>query len=133
MKYAVVDNEGRAMGFYSDDVSTDIPTDAIPITDAIWRQWSENETNLRYKNGRLVPHIPTAAERRDQEIDAAASRIEKLNMKIGVSVAELIDVLIAKGLIAETDLPTDVQKDMATRRTLKSTLASLKSSNSGNK
>jgi hypothetical protein len=58
MKYAQIDSDGKATGFYDRITHIQIPTDAIEITDEQWADWWPNVAFRRWQNGELVSYDP---------------------------------------------------------------------------
>jgi hypothetical protein len=54
MKYAVINNDGTVAGFYSEDIHTHIPEEAVEITDAEWQAYLSNPQIKRFINNKLT-------------------------------------------------------------------------------
>jgi len=57
MKYTILDTNGLPTAFYSDDIHSDIPTDAIEITDEQWLECLNNQGTRQFVNGTLVAYV----------------------------------------------------------------------------
>lgn len=57
MKYTVLNENGLPTAFYSDDIHSDIPSDAIEITEDQWLECINNSGNRKFVNGSLVEYI----------------------------------------------------------------------------
>lgn len=64
MKYTTLDTNGLPTAFYSDDVHSDIPKEAIEITDEQWLECINNQGQRRLVDSELVEYVymPTEAE-----------------------------------------------------------------------
>lgn len=56
MKYAVIDNKGFPLGFYSEDVHDDIPEEAIEITDEQWQEFLNHQGKRRWDGSKVVEY-----------------------------------------------------------------------------
>jgi len=61
-KYAVVDQDGRATGFYSSDIHSELPEGAFEISHEVWADWIVDNGRKRWVDGTLVvleePEVP---------------------------------------------------------------------------
>ena len=77
-KYAEVTHEGHVVTFYSDDIHSDIPTDAVPITEEKWQEiidsdsskvrWTYNATSNKFESHLLVMSVEQMKERGMSEV-----------------------------------------------------------------
>ena len=70
MKYAQLEeNTNKLLGWYSDDIHSDIPTPNIEVTDEVWQEALNINANC-YENGKfIVKDFRTAQEIRTAEIN----------------------------------------------------------------
>ncbi len=71
-KYAVLDNQGFPIAFYDDEIHTDIPKDAIEITEQQWLEFINNQGQRKWdftKNDVVVyePPLPSLNELKKQK------------------------------------------------------------------
>ena len=73
MKYTTLDKNGLPTAFYSDDIHSNIPKEAIEITEDQWLECINNSGKRKFENGLLIEpiYIPTA-EQLQQEVSAEA-------------------------------------------------------------
>lgn len=57
-RYATVSADGRVTGFYADDITPEIPTGAIEISEEIYAEWVANAMTRAWINGALVETDP---------------------------------------------------------------------------
>lgn len=69
MKFGAFDAEGFPLAFYSDDIHTDIPAEAVQITDEQWSEFINNQGLRRWVNGEVVVYDPPAPEPVAQRIE----------------------------------------------------------------
>ena len=86
MKYALIDNEGRATAFYSPDIHDTIPQGAVEITDEQWQEYLSDQGMKRFVNGQVVTRQKALAELKAEKLAAVqAKRLAKADggMMIG--------------------------------------------------
>jgi len=82
MKYTTLDNNGIPMAFYSDDIHTNIPKEAIEITDEQWLECINNQGQRKFVDGILTEYVyaPTKEELLAiAEVEAKATKLQALN------------------------------------------------------
>lgn len=57
-KFAQLNEQGLPTAFYSDDINTNIPTDAVEITEAQWMEFIENQCLRKWDGENVVEYIP---------------------------------------------------------------------------
>ena len=62
MKYVTVDEAGFPSSIYSDDIHSNIPDDAIEITEHQWRDLIDNQGMRKVVNGQIVKYEPQVPE-----------------------------------------------------------------------
>lgn len=62
MKYVTVDEAGFPSCIYSDDIHSNIPHDAVEITEQQWRDLIENQGARKVVNGQIVEYEPPTPE-----------------------------------------------------------------------
>jgi hypothetical protein len=74
MKYAIIDNEGKASAFYDSDIHPVIPQGAIEVTKEQWQEYLQNQGRRKFVNGQLVEIQKTLEEHRAEKIAALQSK-----------------------------------------------------------
>ena len=92
MKYAHLDKENKILGWYSDEIHSDIPTPNIEVTDEVWQEALNTNANC-YENGEFI----VKDFRTDVEIEQEAQaqfRAErgKLLAEADVEINKLVDL-----------------------------------------
>lgn len=67
MKYAILDTNGLPTAFYSDDIHSNIPQEAIEITNEQWLECINNQGQRAFINGALVTYVPTITPEQAQQ------------------------------------------------------------------
>jgi len=62
MKYAILSTNGLPTAFYSDDIHSDIPKEAIEITEDQWLECINNQGARYFVDGALVEYIYMTTE-----------------------------------------------------------------------
>lgn len=89
MKYVKTDTVGRAIAFYSDDVSSNIPAGAFKITNEQWQELLSGGDRKRFIDGVVVdapPVAKTLAEAREEKFAALAAKrfaVETAGVTVG--------------------------------------------------
>lgn len=78
MKYTILNENGLPTAFYSDDVHSDIPKEAIEITDEQWLECINNQGRRAFVDGGLVEYIyvPTLAESKTTKLAQIKAQYE---------------------------------------------------------
>ena len=78
MKYAhLEENTNKILGWYSDDIHSDIPTPNIEVTDEVWQEAININANC-YENGKfIVKDFRTDVEVEDNRIQGIESRCNR--------------------------------------------------------
>lgn len=73
-RFATIDADGRATGFYDDTVNPAIPADAIPVTDEVWRAWIADTHGQRWDGAALAPFVAPPRALRVRSVPPVALR-----------------------------------------------------------
>ena len=82
MKYAHLDKENKILGWYSDDIHSEIPTPNIEVTDEVWQEAININANC-YKNGKFI----VKDFRTDEEVELANTERIKSELKSAKKIA----------------------------------------------
>lgn len=91
MKYAhIIDN--KLMGWYSDDIHTNIPTPNIEVTDEVWQEAININANC-YENGKFIVKDFRTYEEIEQETQAQfRAERDKLLVEADIEINKLVDL-----------------------------------------
>lgn len=107
-------------GFYRDDVHASMPHDVVEVTDAEYASLLEGQSAGQVivpdANGRPVLAAPPPPEPSPDELLAAS------DAEMARVVEDIWTALIAKGVLAETDLPQAARDKTAQRKALRARL-----------
>ncbi len=86
MKYTILDIEGFPTAFYSDDIHSKIPKEAIEITDEQWLECINNQGARKFIGGGLYEYIytPTEQELTAQKVIEAKQYLSSTDYKMTV-------------------------------------------------
>ena len=74
MKYANINENNKILGWYSDDIHSEIPTPNIEVTDEVWQEALRINANC-YENGKfIVKNFRTEEEIEDNRIQEIESK-----------------------------------------------------------
>lgn len=62
MKHALLNDNGLPMAFYDDNIHSDIPAEAIEITDEQWLDCINNHGARKFMDGSVVEHVYQPSE-----------------------------------------------------------------------
>ena len=83
MKYAhLKENTNKILGWYSDDIHSEIPTPNIEVTDEVWQEAININANC-YKNGKFI----VKDFRTDEEVELANTERIKSELKSAKKIA----------------------------------------------
>lgn len=57
MKHMVMDTNGLPLGFYDEEINSNIPDEAIEITDEQWQEFLNNQGKRRWDGTKVVEYI----------------------------------------------------------------------------
>ena len=108
MKYANIENgTNKILGWYSDDIHSEIPTPNIEVTDEVWQEALRINANC-YKNGEfIVKDFTTDKQREKQRIQQIESRC---NQAIEAAYPIYKQINITNLLTPYTDEDRDAMK-----------------------
>ena len=87
-KFAQFNEQGVPTAFYSDDINTNIPTDAVEITEAQWLEFIENQGRRKWDGSGVVEYVPPALT--DDEL-LVGIRAKRNALLAGCDWTQLID------------------------------------------
>ena len=80
MKYANIENENnKILGWYSDDIHSEIPTPNIEVTDEVWQEELYINANC-YENGKFILKDFTTDEQKEK------ARIQQIETKCNQAI-----------------------------------------------
>jgi hypothetical protein len=93
-KYVVIDEEGRAVAFYAANFNSSIPPEAVPISDAVWAEWSAASQRKLWAGGELldVPEAGPGPAPIPSSITARQARLALLQ----ADLLDQVDAAVAK-------------------------------------
>ena len=108
MKYAQLEeNTNKILGWYSDDIHSDIPTPNIEVTDEIWQEAININANC-YENGKFIVKDFRTDEQKEQQ------RIQQIESKCNQSIESVYQIYkqinITNLLTPYTEEDRDVMK-----------------------
>jgi hypothetical protein len=57
-KFAVFDQNGLPLGFYSPEISPVIPPGAVALTEAQWQEFLDHQGKRKWDGAKVVPFVP---------------------------------------------------------------------------
>lgn len=111
MKYATIDANGMTTGFYNDDQP--LPQIAFPITDMQYNDWLANQSTRQWSNGNLTVIAPVVTPL------SPIQQLKQSNDQFAYVADVMIDVLLAKNVIAATDFPASIRQLYVQRKALR--------------
>lgn len=108
MKYAHIEKDiNKILGWYSDDIHSDIPTPNIEVTDEVWQESLNINANC-YENGEFIAKDFTTDEQREQQ------RIQQIESRCNQTIEAIYPIYkqinITNLLIPYTEDDKDVMK-----------------------
>ena len=108
MKYANIQNgTNKILGWYSDDIHSDIPTPNIEVTDKVWQEALRINANC-YENGKFIVKDFRTDEQKEQQ------RIQQIESKCNQSIESVYPIYkqinITNLLTPYTEEDRDVMK-----------------------
>ena len=93
MKYANIENgTNKLLGWYSDDIHSDIPTPNIEVTDEVWQEAININANC-YENGEFIVKDFRTAEEIEQETQAQfRAERDVLLKEADIEINKLVDL-----------------------------------------
>ena len=93
MKYAhIEENTNKILGWYSDDVHSEIPTPNIEVTDEVWQEALNINANC-YKNGNfIVKDFRTDVEIEQEAQAQFRTERDKLLAEADIEINKLVDL-----------------------------------------
>ena len=107
MKYANINENNKILGWYSDDIHSEIPTPNIEVTDEVWQEALRINANC-YENGKfIVKDFRTEEEKEKQRVQQIES---KCNQAIEAVYPIYKQINITNLLTPYTEQDRDVMK-----------------------
>ena len=93
MKYANIENgTNKLLGWYSDDIHSEIPTPNIEVTDEVWQEALNINANC-YENGKFIVKDFRTPEEIEQEVQAQfRAERNKLLVEADIEINKLVDL-----------------------------------------
>ena len=93
MKYANIENgTNKLLGWYSDDIHSEIPTPNIEVTDEVWQEALNINANY-YENGKFIVKDFRTPEEIEQEVQAQfRAERNKLLVEADIEINKLVDL-----------------------------------------
>ena len=93
MKYANIENgTNKLLGWYSDDIHSEIPTPNIEVTDEVWQEALNINANY-YENGKFIVKDFRTPEEIKQEVQAQfRAERNKLLVEADIEINKLVDL-----------------------------------------
>lgn len=115
MKYAIFDDNGFPLAFYSREIHGDsIPENAVEISDGIWGEFIENQGFRRWVNGEILIYQPEPISQESYpslyaiaDIIISNGSISSVNVSAKISAVFYIDVGTYWVFFAETQPNTN--------------------------
>lgn len=92
MKYAHLDKENKILGWYSDEIHSEIPTPNIEVSDEVWQEALNISANC-YENGKFIVKDFRTPEEIEQETQAQfRTERDKLLVEADIEINKLVDL-----------------------------------------
>ena len=93
MKYANIENgTNKLLGWYSDDIHSEIPTPNIEVTDEVWQEALNINANY-YEDGKFIVKDFRTPEEIEQEVQAQfRAERNKLLVEADIEINKLVDL-----------------------------------------
>ena len=92
MKYAHLDKENKILGWYSDDIHSNIPTPNIEVTEEVWQEALSINANC-YENGEFIVKDFRTEEESEQETQAQfRAERDVLLKEADIEINKLVDL-----------------------------------------